>query len=192
MQSVFDYFQKYTDLSAEAKAYLTQHGKIHSGAKGSPYKLTQQQKNTWCFILSGMVVKEHLNHNGKPCIDRFSIAGDYFVGTRHAFTKRAESFTIVFAHETTYYEINNTAFQEAVNRFSCISYVYHIFKQHKLDQANDLAYIRSLHYMYRIHALYKRMPLLAALLTVEQRRLLLEIANNRDYYAAQRYYISKD
>lgn len=190
MERVLNYFRKYSpELSDAAQAHLKRHGKIHAYPKGGVYKLGQETKHKWCLLLSGLVQKEQLSPKGKASTVRICTDLDYFVGTRHPYTDRTEQHTIVFLQDSILYEIDNEKFQQAVDHHPCMSRVYHILKQHKLDQANDLAYVRGLHYEYRIYELYKRFPKIADSLTVEQARLLLEISNNRDYYTAYRYYL---
>lgn len=192
MERVLNYFRKYSpDLSDAAQAHLKRHGKTRTFSKGGVYKPGQETKHKWCLVLSGLVLKEQLDNRGKASTVRICRDFDYFVCTRHPYTERTEKHTIIFLQDTVLYEIDNEYFKKVVDNHPCMSRVYHILKQHKLDQANDLDYIRSLHFEYRIYELCNRFPKLSESLTVEQTRLLLRISNNRDYYKAFRYYLSQ-
>lgn len=190
IKMLHDLLLKYRpSLQGEALSYMKEWGQIRVFKKGTIYKRGHESNNNWCLILNGLVAKEHMDHRGKSSNERICTSGNYFVCTRHAYTQRAESFIVIFLADSLIYEIDNTAFQNAVKTFPDISYIYHVLKQQKLDYSHDLLHIRGLHFEFRVSEFHRRFPELVNLLTITQKRQFLKIGNNRDYYKSFRYYL---
>ncbi|MDR2273523.1 MAG: Crp/Fnr family transcriptional regulator [Sphingobacterium sp.] len=188
MKRMFTYFEKYRTLDNEPRELLQRFGRIRQYRKGDFFKQEDEPIEKWCFVLEGLVSKEHTNSAGQPVIERICEPGAYFTGTKHAFSKSNEPVAIHFLQHTTLFEIRNQYFQDMVETFPCLKSIYHILTQHKLNHALRHQHtIHALRTEERLHDLYFYRPQLIKLLTVDQKKAFLGITNNREYYKAKRY-----
>jgi len=191
MKRMFTYFEKYLSLEDELKELLLHFGRKRSYRKGDFYKQEDEPVEKWCFVLEGLVSKEHINSADQLVIERICEPGAFFTGTKHVFSKSNEPIAIRFLKDTTLFEIRNQYFQDMVETFPGLKSVYHILTQHKLNHAVRHQHtIHALRAEERLHDLYLYRPGLIKLLTVEQKKAFLGIANNTAYYRAK-YYLEK-
>ena len=185
---MFTYFEKYCTLDDELKELLQHFGSIRKYRKGNFFKQEYEPIEKWCFVLEGLVSKEHINSAEQLVIERICEPGAYFTGTKHVFSRSSEPVAIRFLRDTTLFEIRNQYFQDMVETFSGLKSVYHILTQHKLNHAVRHQHtIHALRSEERLHDLYLYRPQLIKLLTVDQKKAFLGITNNREYYRAKRY-----
>lgn len=185
---MFTYFEKYCTLDDELKELLQQFGSIRRYRKGDFFKQEDEPIEKWCFVLEGLVSKEHINSADQLVIERICEPRAYFTGTKHLFSRSSEPVAIHFLQDTTLFEIRNQYFQDMVETFPDLKAVYHILTQHKLNHAFRHQHtIHALRAEERLHDLYLYRPGLIKLLTVEQKKAFLGIANNTAYYRAKCY-----
>jgi len=188
MKRMFTYFEKYLTLDDELKELLQHFGRIHRYRKGDFFKQEYEPIEKWCFVLEGLVSKEHINSADQLVIERICEPGAYFTGTKHLFSRSSEPVAVHFLRDTTLFEIRNQYFQDMVETFPGLKAVYHILTQHKLNHAVRHQHtIHALRAEERLHDLYLYRPQLIKLLTVDQKKVFLGITNNREYYRAKRY-----
>lgn len=188
MKRMFTYFEKYCTLDNELKELLRHFGRIRKYRKGDFFKQGYEPIEKWCFVLEGLVSKEHINSADQLVIERICEPGAYFTGTKHVFSRSSEPIAIHFLRDTTLFEIRNQYFQDMVETFPGLKAVYHILTQHKLNHAVRHQHtIHALRSEERLHDLYLYRPQLIKLLTVDQKKAFLGITNNREYYRAKRY-----
>jgi len=185
---MFTYFEKYCILDDELKELLNRFGGIRRYRKGDFFKQEDEPIEKWCFVLEGLVSKEHTNSADQLVIERVCEPGAYFTGTKHVFSRSSEPIAIHFLRDTTLFEIRNQYFQDMVETFPGLKAVYHILTQHKLNHAVRHQHtIHALRSEERLHDLNFYRPQLIKLLTVDQKKAFLGITNNREYYRAKRY-----
>ncbi len=185
---MFTYFEKYHTLNDEPKELLQHFGRIRQYRKGDFFKQEYEPIEKWCFVLEGLVSKEHINSADQLVIERICEPGAYFTGTKHLFSKSSEPVAVHFLRDTTLFEIRNQYFQDMVETFPGLKAIYHILTQHKLNHAVRHQHtIHALRAEERLHDLYLYRPQLIKLLTVDQKKAFLGIANNTAYYRAKRY-----
>jgi len=188
MERIFAYFEKYHVLVDELRELLQHFGRIRRYRKGDFFKQEYEPIEKWCFVLEGLVSKEHINSADQLVIERICEPGAYFTGTKHLFSRSSEPIAIRFLQDTTLFEIRNQYFQDMVETFPGLKAVYHILTQHKLNHAVRHQHtIHALRSEERLHDLYLYRPQLIKLLTVDQKKAFLGIANNTAYYRAKRY-----
>lgn len=188
MKRMFTYFEKYRKLGDEVQELLGRFGKIRQYRKGHFFKYEDESIAKWCFVLQGLVAKEHINSAGRLVIERICEPGAYFTGTKHVFSSSGEPVAIRFLQDTVLYEIRSSYFQQLVESDAALQEVYHIFTQHKLNHALRHQHtVHALRSEERLYDLYLYRPQLLKLLTVEQKKAFLGITNNREYYRAMRY-----
>ena len=192
MDRIYVQFERYSFLSKEAKQDLKSMGKITVHPKGNYYKHEDESVSKWCFVLEGLVSKEHFNSDERLVIERICEVNSYFVGTKHSFSTTGEPLAIKFLKPTILYEIRNTQLQSLLNRHLNLASVYHRLVQHKLNDSN-----RHIHRTIgltaeeRLHDLYLERPNLITQLTVAQKCAFLKLANNEAYYKAKRFHEKK-
>ena len=188
MKRMFTHFEKYLAIDDELKQLLQHFGRIRRYRKGDFFKQEYEPIEKWCFVLEGLVSKQHINSADQLVIERICEPGAYFTGTKHLFSKSSEPIAIHFLQDTTLFEIRNQYFQDMVETFPGLKAVYHILTQHKLNHAVRHQHtIHALRVEERLHDLYLYRPQLIKLLTVDQKKAFLGIANNTAYYRAKRY-----
>ncbi|GEM63380.1 hypothetical protein SF1_13620 [Sphingobacterium faecium NBRC 15299] len=191
MERMQDFFSKYHQLSASAKNYIKEHGKLHFYKKGSYYKIAGIPMSTWCFIIDGVVAKEVLEADTFIRIERINGKNEYFTGSNHPYSDRATSVAIKFLQPTILYEISNSHFKHALKQYPELSTIFHILKQHKVNRLQDIVHILKLPPLHRVHELSLKMPHIMPLLTIKERRSFLNISCDRDYYKSLRYHLGK-
>lgn len=188
MDRIYIQFERYCLLSNEAKQDLKSIGKITVHPKGSYYKHEDESVSKWCFVLEGLVSKEHFNSDERLVIERICEVNSYFVGTKHSFSTTGEPLSIKFLKPTVLYEIRNTQLQSLLDRHRELASVYHRLTQHKLNHSNrHIHRTNGLVAEERLYDLYLERPNLIAQLTVEQKCAFLKLTNNKAYYRAKRY-----
>ena len=188
MERMFTYFERYCILDHELKELLQHFGRIRSYRKGDFFKQEYEPIEKWCFVLEGLVSKEHINSADQLVIERICEPGAYFTGTKHLFSRSIEPVAIRFLRNTILFEIRNHYFQDMVETFPCLKSVYHILTQHKLNHAFRHQHtIRALRAEERLYDLHLYRPGLLPQLTVDQKKAFLGIANNEAYYKAKQY-----
>lgn len=188
MERMFTCFEKYRTLEDELRELLQHFGRIRLYKKGTFFKQEDEPVEKWCFVLEGLVSKEHINSAGHLVIERVCEPGAYFTGTKHLFSRSSEPVAIRFLQHTTLFEIRNQYFQDMVETSPVLKAVYHILTQHKLNHAVRHQHtVHALRAEERLHDLYLYRPTLIKLLTVDQKKAFLGITNNREYYRAKHY-----
>lgn len=188
MERIYVQFERYSPLDEKAKQDLRTLGKIRKYDKGTYYKHEDEAISRWCFIIQGLVSKEHFNSDERLVIERICTTNEYFVGTKHSFSSTGEPLAIRFLRPTLVYEIRNSHLQQLLDKHHELKAVYHRLVQRKLNHSN-----RHIHRTNgviaeeRLHDLYLDRPDLISQLTVEQKRAFLKLPNNQAYYKAKRY-----
>jgi hypothetical protein len=103
MERMFDYFQKYHDLTDIARNFLEHQGRIKYFEKNSYYKFPAQTIEKWNFVIQGAVAVINFNTK-KEIIERLYTVNSYFSGTKHAFSKTTLPYTIKFIRTTVIYD----------------------------------------------------------------------------------------
>lgn len=188
MERMFDYFQKYHDLTDIARNFLERQGRIKCFQKNSYYKFPAQTIEKWNFVIKGAVAVINFNTK-KETIDRLYTVNSYFSGTKHAFSKTTLPYTIKFIRTTVIYEISNSNFQCAVNQFPEVKNIYLILKQQELNYYQSLIRILRSPNLYKIKQLAELQPILYRLLTINEKMSYLRIANYNEYYKALYYHL---
>ncbi len=184
MERLQKYVERYTFLDAEARDFLSRHGKIRHCPKDSYYVVRYERKSTWCFILQGLVSFESMDAKGKVSIERVGTVHQYFSGTKHPYSISGSEVAIRFLKDSYIYEIPNQDFQTAIRQFAEIGHIYHILKQHNLHSLEVFLRINKMDRTQRLTYLYTQMPELKGQLTVEQLCSLLGYTDHRQYYKA--------
>jgi hypothetical protein len=188
MERMFDYFQKYHDLTDKARSFLETNGKIKHFKKNNYYKFPLQTIEKWNFVILG-VVAFITDTSMKETIERLYTTNSYFSGTKHAFSNTTLPCTIKFLRNTLIYEISNSNFQHAVNQFPDVKNIYLILKQQELIYYQQLILILRSPYIYRIKHLAELQPILYKELTINEKMFYLKIANYNAYYKALYYHL---
>lgn len=188
MDRLFDYFRRYNITNEGLQQFLYEHGKIRDYREQNVYP--QENQSVWCFIIEGAVALEY-DTGGKIVIDCVYIQHDYFTSTEHVFTERGEEGQYVMLANSVIYEITSKDFQYALSAFPLLERMFNILKQHQLNLTRHLVRVIKIPSEERIHYMYKKLPTVLHKLNVAQRRALLNISNNREYYKALRYWQRK-
>lgn len=188
MKRLFDYFKRYNITDKNLQQFLYKHGRIRHYREQAIYP--QDEQSVWCFIIEGAVALEY-DASSKIVIDCVYIRHDYFTSDEHVFTQRGEEGQYVFLEDSIIYEIDSKDFQYALSAFHLLERMFNILKQHQLNLTRHLVRVIKIPSEERIHYMYKKLPMVLHKLNVAQRRALLNISNNREYYKALRYWQKK-
>lgn len=189
MDRMFNFLEGYRSLTSTSRDFLRMHGGITSYRKNDFYVLAYESKPYWCFVLGGLVSFEAHDMDLHIFIERIIIKNEFFSGSKHAFSPRADSVSIRFLEPTILFEISNVHFQYAVDQFTDIQQLYQILKQQQVERLKYFLRLNKIARVYRISYLYEHFPELLGRLTVQQVCSLLGYTTNRQYYEAQRYFL---
>lgn len=188
MNRLFDYFNKYRNVSHELVAFLITHGKVKEYQKDFYYLLSTEKKDRFLFILEGLVAIITYQDD-KENIERLYCDKFYFTGTKHVFSNSAENISIKFLRKTYLYEISNQNFITAINQFSELKDIFLIIKEHEIQHNRNTISVLNSPPIQRIMQLAIRQPVLHNVLTVKEKVSYLNYTTLRDYYAALNYYL---
>ncbi|WP_134090839.1 Crp/Fnr family transcriptional regulator [Olivibacter sp. XZL3] len=191
MERFFTFWRKYVTLNWDDKQFIRQHARVLTYSKNEYYIMKGEVKLRWCFVLEGTVAGLDIPPNTQETIYWVSTANDYFVGTKHPFSKRSNQLAIRFLENSSILEIPIFHLQDAQRTRPAFAELLHVLKQHKINQRTQLLKIMKMKPHQRFDVSMQYLPKQIHPLTMQQRLRFLNI-NKRTYYRSLMNYLRKN
>jgi len=132
MERFFTFWSRYMDIPPDARKYIFDHARIR---RYTPrvFSYPDDPKPYWCFVLDGLAANVYDTVNRYGIIRYLITPNAHFTGTEHPFTKKGGDIYIELLKPTTIFMLRNNFALEAQQRFPAVSELFHILKQHQIN-----------------------------------------------------------
>ena len=177
------------DVPDIATAYINTYGKVRDYPTGTCLLRPGDWWPYWNFVLTGTVMAQHYDAEGKIEVPWIAMRHGYFTGTVHAFTERREAVYIFCLEDVRVLQLPIHRLQEAQGLYHSVSEFINILKQRKIDQDAQLQTVLRLRQgESRFAAFLDAFAPLASRLEVKAVCAILQISPSTYYRGQQRYY----
>lgn len=184
-------FNKYTSLSKQGEEFLLRHGKIKTYLKNEIFIQQNQKNEMFGILLDGLVGYSIINYNNDLTFTKVITPFNYFVGSKHVFSKRETNENIHFLKKSQVFITSNSNIQHAIRKMPEYNLMYHILKQKHITICNNYLHIRQLKDEQKLIYFYRFFPELKNQLTINQICSLLGFSNSRQYYISLKKFLAK-
>lgn len=138
MTNFYTFIKKYLNLPQEARDFIEAHADIIEGKRGEYYTTETEYKESWCFLLGGLVAGHTFNTAGLRTIHWIIEPGGYFTGSKHLFSNSSLEQNIEFFQDSRILQIPHENMRQAQEQFPEIGELIQIQKQHKINKQDIL------------------------------------------------------
>lgn len=132
MERFFTFWSHYMDIPPDAREYIFDHARINR-YRPKVFSYPDDPKPYWCFVLDGLAANVYDTVNRHGIIRYLITPNAHFTGTEHPFTKKGGDIYIELLKPTTLFMLRNNFALEAQQRFTAVSELFHILKQHQIN-----------------------------------------------------------
>ena len=193
MNRFIDYFRRRLPLSAQAEAFLREHGKVQVYDRWAHFMTPDVRMPYWCVVLDGLACGYTLDADGQRRIRWFAAEMQGFAGLRHLYTPKKAEHYIQFTEVTTILRIPALSMREGKEQYNEMSELLHVMNQRYKERQDKLVQIlQSLSAYDRYVNFQNSFPELAKRTTPEQQMDFINIARPTYYRVVRRYRKERD
>jgi len=187
MDRFFTFWSNYMDISADARNYITNHARIRQ-YKPKVFSYADDPMPYWCFVLEGLAAGIHYTADRQRNIRWLATPYHYFTGTEHPFTKRQTDVAIEFLDSSVLFLLRNEHAVIAQQRYPAVSELFHILKQHRINQLRKQVLLLQEQNNYeRYRILVEELPEIVQHSNNIVQREVLQVSKGTFYRIKKRY-----
>ncbi|MEC3879172.1 Crp/Fnr family transcriptional regulator [Parapedobacter sp. 10938] len=188
MNRFINYIRQRVPFSAEAEAFLLQHGRVLAYDRLNHFLTPETRAPYWCVVLEGMAYGYTLDRDGQRYIRWFAREMQGFAGVRHLYTPKPSLHYIQFAEVSRILRIPASKMREGKELFPEVSELLHVMHQHDKDRQDKLVEVSQQPSAYKRYTTFlDTFPELAKRMAPEQEMDFINIARPTYYRVLKRY-----